>query len=531
MFADPEKKIFKPRIVLPKMDTSQLDKRQKITLSALLVHESLHHTRTHEKDYNPDKKESSRLLKDLVNCLEDARIEIDKNNKWILPGCQQDLHSYRRDKFIEISSKSKEEMKLNKFGFILMGYKFSLPGYGDISLPKEIQYLYDIGWEVIKKNNKFYNVSLMGKEGTKTIYKIAKEIVEKWKEEQEKREEQNPEEEYKEAQENIEIQVLIESLHIDISKIADEQKKGLINEEKFKIEEYKEDYDPYIPYTDEDKEIKPEQDINGYQEIRKATGPKVSMMRRKLNQILMMESTTIVERGFRSGNIDPRLYYKVIKNSKRIKTQVVPGRNFDVAISLLLDMSGSMFPDKSRTAAEIANLFGETLSVIPQISFEILGYNSAELKNETFKSLQGKGYVRAEALNYWIFKEFKEKWTLCRNRLGSCVKHTTGCNCDHEHLVHAAERLFNQPQKNKIMIVICDGHPSGYHSKYLGKLARELKNTIQKIRKSGIKLFCYGIKSPGVKKFYDPDCVIIESLEHFDEMALTQLGKFLLKGS
>ena len=95
-------------------------------------------------------------------------------------------------------------------------------------------------------------------------------------------------------------------------------------------------------------------------------------------------------------------------------------------------------------------------------------------------------------------------WRNVRYRLGSCASNVDysdlknggsvgGCNCDHENLLYAASRLYAQKEKNKILIVLCDGQPSGFNGTYGGLLLKELHKAVKKVRSSGIKLFCYGM--------------------------------------
>lgn len=248
----------------------------------------------------------------------------------------------------------------------------------------------------------------------------------------------------------------------------------------------------------------------------------------------MDKSQCTIERNLRRGTLDSQQFHKISTGSKRVKMQIDEGINLDAAVTLLIDLSGSMMGEKAKLAVKIATAFGEALKSFTNIPFEILGYNSSPLSQKGLVKAKRCGYVRKEIVNYWIFKTFKEHWRLVRDRMGAAALSierggaTGGCNCDHENLLHAAARLYAQPEENKILIVLCDGAPSGYNGTYGGHLQRSLLETVYRVRRSGIKLFCFGIKTELVKKYYEPDVDIVQSLQDLDQKALKRLVSFLL---
>ena len=300
--------------------------------------------------------------------------------------------------------------------------------------------------------------------------------------------------------------------------------------------------DPYIPYTAEDREIFPTERPELFDEISGTISTRVAHLQRQLTRLLMTKSMNLTERAQRNGRLDPYQFHKVIHGSRRVKKRVFPGIHIDTAVTLLLDLSGSMMGDKAELAVKIGMLFGEALKSIPQVSYEVIGYNSSPLQTACASSVSKDGYTRTEIVNHWKFKTFDENWRTVRHRLGSCamaVNHSNpleggacgGCNCDHENVIWSAARLYSQPQPNKVMIVLCDGEPSGYNGTYGGKLEEGLREAVKRVRKSGIKLFCFGMMAERVREFYAPDVEILRSLEDLDEKALRKLAEFLLKGT
>jgi len=215
----------------------------------------------------------------------------------------------------------------------------------------------------------------------------------------------------------------------------------------------------------------------------------------------------------------------------------------NAAVSLLVDLSGSMQGKKALLATQIAILFGEALKDIPKISYEVRGYNSSPLVNERFVfkgGIIGESDVKKEMVNHWKFKGFNENWNNVKHRMGATAKTvdhknpenngaTGGCNIDHENLILAAHHLYKRNEERKIMIVLCDGVPNGYGGSYRDLLERELKTTVKKIKNNGIKLFCFGMMTESVNKFYKPDVEVVNSLNDMDIKALKKLSEFLLE--
>jgi cobalamin biosynthesis protein CobT len=292
--------------------------------------------------------------------------------------------------------------------------------------------------------------------------------------------------------------------------------------------------DPYIPYTMEDEEIVPSEFPEEYQKIKEDISFQVQTLRKKIVRILTDKSQCTVERNLRRGELDPRQYYKILNGSNRVKMQTDEGINLDAALTLLVDLSGSMSGQKAQLAIKIAASYGEALKTFSNIPLEILGYNTGALTVEGKKKAEAGGFSRREQVHYWMFKKFNEPWKKVCNRMGAAAHGfgvggaTGGCNIDHENLLHAAHRLYDRQEKNKVMIVLCDGAPNGYNGTYGDHLPNSLHAAIKRVRESGIKLFCFGIMAEQVRKYYEPHVEIVNSLKDLDKKALNKLASFLL---
>ena len=117
----------------------------------------------------------------------------------------------------------------------------------------------------------------------------------------------------------------------------------------------------------------------------------------------------------------------------------------------------------------------------------------------------------------YTHKNFGEKFKL--SQMPEIVQNThtneAGYNDDGYMVKKVSEILQQQPQQNKILIVISDGHPeeSPEHSQY------NLKEEVLKAEKIA-KVYSIGIHSDAVKRYYKRYVVIKD---------ITQLGGELMK--
>ncbi len=704
-FKDPPK-IPVPVIMLPKINVTRLDSEQKRTLNALLFHELTHHIQSTLKE-RKESNEHSTFVGDLFNYLEDARNEITEIPGTV--GCKQDLVHYRTKKIKEINAEANIAIT-NPWGWIFQAYKYMLPGYGSVIIPEELKEYFEIGMEVLNKNDRFKKSCKTGLAGCKMVLQLAIEMHDAWQQKRDKEQEQedgqgnqsdegdqsdegkqgessnedrkdsneqndskdsngnssshpngdsmepsndndgdqpsdssedsessdsgkdsqsgkeqrNPDsenqdnggksdrgkqskndsernnkktqsgnnsdeneeerrdeknsggkgsggdnnpsdnsergqsdngkdaegsgdkdtkkprsiqEEYDNAQGNPNTEIKPDTLGIEVAALINDPNQSPdweLKESKENKNNLLPDFpgDPYIPYSKEDQERIAKPNPKEFFKIESEISLQAIALRSHLTRILTTKSLTVTERNLRQGTLDPQQFHKILSGSKYVKKEITPGIKLDTAVTLLIDLSGSMMGEKAEMAVKVATVFGEALKGIPQIPFEILGYNSSPLSISKFGL---EGFVRKEAINYWIFKTFEEPWRIVRERMGSATIDMSkdgaagGCNCDHENLLHAAARLYARREPNKVMIVICDGAPSGYNGTYNGHLPIELKRTVNRIRKAEISIFCFGIKSEKVRIFYDPDVEILDSIEDLDKKALSKLSGFLLR--
>jgi cobalamin biosynthesis protein CobT len=206
---------------------------------------------------------------------------------------------------------------------------------------------------------------------------------------------------------------------------------------------------------------------------------------------------------------DPREYNRlwVRKN--------IPHRG-SVVFSLLVDLSGSMRGPKTDAALAGSVLLAETLHRL-QVPFAVNGFQDVLIP----------------------FCDFAEGLTgFTRRLLGEMPLEINGSrpdgnnkpswNDDGPCLLEAAEQLLDQPQRQRVLVVISDGWPEGTRSTVddLHKAVAELRRIGPALRLVGIGL---GPGTDHVTKFY-PESIANVPLERLAEQIGALLSQALVEG-
>lgn len=218
------------------------------------------------------------------------------------------------------------------------------------------------------------------------------------------------------------------------------------------------------------KELK--KDANIYEEMRREVLPIIDRLENELREIFIARKSKGWKSGFTTGkriDIKRRIQEKAksipAMESKAWQKRELPQEK-DYAISLLVDLSGSMFGDnKIGETFKAVIVLSEVLNRL-SINLEILGFNSLIYEYQDF------GRPMSKAI---------------RDNMGGMIKEVEGISAGWTDagwaLEQASERLAKQRVDQKFLIVLSDGGPSESPehsgSKYeLGKMVNKvLKET------------------------------------------------------
>jgi len=102
-------------------------------------------------------------------------------------------------------------------------------------------------------------------------------------------------------------------------------------------------------------------------------------------------------------------------------------------------------------------------------------------------------------------------------------------NCDNESIMWAAEKLWQRPEKRKILFVLSDGMPSATGSDR-SLLDQDLRFNIIKLERLGIEVHGIGIYTTEPQKFYKSFDAIESGKDDISRAVFKVLSQKLLNG-
>lgn len=274
---------------------------------------------------------------------------------------------------------------------------------------------------------------------------------------------------------------------------------------------------PYVPSRNiKVTKVKDGDNISNYlmDDIsKKLGGLKLSQQMRKY---LVAMTQTRTQVGLRKGKLDPskitRMYANTGHNQPRMFKDKKSSRvTTDIAISLVVDFSGSMDGEKYAMATACAIATSEVLQAIG-VAHEIMGFTTGY--NDEILHFLIKGYEERFVSRDKMIKRFS-------------LRFYSGANADGESIMWAAERAMQRTEKDKLLIVFSDGAPAfnGGH----GSSHTYLKDVVTLIESTpGIDVLGVGIQSNAVKNYYTR-CKVLRDLSQLEPIVLDLLKEKLIR--
>jgi cobaltochelatase CobT len=268
---------------------------------------------------------------------------------------------------------------------------------------------------------------------------------------------------------------------------------------------------------------------------REVTGP----LQKTLERLVKSKSMVRNLPGKRSGRINASSLFRLKTGDDRVFRQRDMGISNDVAVSLVVDCSGSMAGSKIRTAMESAYALCDVLTRL-DISNEVIGFTTMSDDGGMYSDFCDSNdthsfynYSRREALHIPIFKGFDERFGIQQKQrmaVGSQFNSTDGLrllnNVDGESIRIAANRLMTMTkEKTKQMIVLSDGSPSAYGD-YLA-IHKDLISSIAKIEKMGVNIIGIGINDDNVTRYYKNN-LVINNISELPNQIIKELRSLLV---
>lgn len=316
-----------------------------------------------------------------------------------------------------------------------------------------------------------------------------------------------------------------------IKKIPKDAFESLVSEKLKKIaEDLTESADYRVYSTDYDRvDHLPITDVgNGVLTMESDTRQMVGAIQKNLERVIAARSMIVWNGGFRSGKINQSVLSRLVTGDDHVFRRKQESISKDVAVTLLIDCSGSMAGEKMDLAAISAYALSTVLNRMG-ITYEVIGFTTG---SEEVPIPPGKktSYARYQSIYMPIFKSFTDRWDAsAKNRLVAAQSYYSRTwlwnNVDGECVQIAANRLIARPEKGKIMIVLSDGLPcaDGANHQLSSHLAKVVNEVSKKIDIIGI-----GIKSEYVKRYYKK-WVVLNRIADLPQEVIKSIRGFLLK--
>ena len=235
------------------------------------------------------------------------------------------------------------------------------------------------------------------------------------------------------------------------------------------------------------------------------------------------------------GLLDSRRLARLVQpgSDARVFRHESRGQMPTAAVSLLVDLSGSMSAERRLSAALAIDLAAHVLDICG-VQCEVLGFTTAAADhNPVEQAWRAAGAPadpgRLNALRHVVFKDARQPWRRCRRFLGLLLREDFGHeNIDGEALHWAAQRLLRLDAARRILIVLSDGAPfdratAAVHGR--DYLCRHLRQVIERLDRSPLQLLAMGTGTD-VSRFYR-HAVVMSRPEAVAETLFAQLAELL----
>jgi cobalamin biosynthesis protein CobT len=258
----------------------------------------------------------------------------------------------------------------------------------------------------------------------------------------------------------------------------------------------------YIPNPDVqamDTWFKPEMGSRDvYNEIRAGVSSQTSALRTKLARIIRTLTEARTAHDQERGRLDTTALHQLRLNNKRVFSVVTPAIELDTAVSIVIDMSGSMgCADNAGSASHYARAtcvaLAEAFTAL-NVPFEVVGFDN----NSMIRPPRRPGFVNRTPLRFRVFKGFDEQFKKVAPRFVGITGQLD--NSDGEAVLECAKRLASRPEPRKIMFVLSDGAPCCSGMGPEGD--KHLQDSVKRITKAGIEVIGIGLRHAAVAHYY-----------------------------
>ena len=225
----------------------------------------------------------------------------------------------------------------------------------------------------------------------------------------------------------------------------------------------------------------------------------------QVRRLIQIRAKSQTQYGVKKGKLDQSRLSRICFNApgfnERVFKNKIDNKTLDAAITVLVDMSGSMGGDKVLNALASTLLVNEVCSTL-NIPLEILGFTDAS-----------GGFSEPKPLMF-VYKGFNDL-RVNDDSLKEYFALSSGFmvgNPDGENILWAYDRLNKRKEKKKLLIVMSDGSPAA--SKSSSGLEEFTRKVITEIEASkSVDIYGLGLCSDAVTYYYKANSVVREPEE------------------
>lgn len=246
-------------------------------------------------------------------------------------------------------------------------------------------------------------------------------------------------------------------------------------------------------------------DREAYEKIVDKYRPFIKKTEREIRKIIQEETAALQRRRMMGRQIDTRNLYKV--DQRYFAKKKNPEKHLDMAITVLVDNSGSMEGKRMTSAKEATVLLTEVLERLNVPCF-LASHNSDDVP----------------CINIYKYFEDKKGAKYAVNRMAP-----SGDNRDGLALMVVGDMLTERIEEDKLLIIISDGQPNS--SGYAGNLAKkDIKSIVSGMRQKGIKTiaFAIGDDKKQIRDIYGEAFVDISDYEKFPKQLASMIEREIL---
>jgi len=218
----------------------------------------------------------------------------------------------------------------------------------------------------------------------------------------------------------------------------------------------------------------------------------------QVRKLIQIRARVQTQYGVKKGKLDQSRLSRICFNAPGFNERVfktrIENKTLDAAISILVDMSGSMGGDKAFYALASALLMNEVCTTL-RIPVEIVGFSDT--------------YDTGNPPAMFIYKSFSDLNVSNDALIDSFAKSSNFMqgNPDGENILWAYERLLKRKERKRVFVVMSDGEPAASKSSW--GLEAFTKKVIQEIEQAKkVDIYGLGLCSNTVKHYYSAHDVV-----------------------